>query len=65
MSQAQATALNNQVEEVAIRAVYQLQYNTNKAARFVVGEVPAASFELALETINRVVRTSPQAKKAK
>lgn len=61
----QATAIKTQVEAAAIRAVYELQYNTNKAARFVVGEVPTASFELALETINGVVRKTPTAKKTK
>jgi hypothetical protein len=46
----------SQVEEVAIRAVYQLQYSSRKAATFVVGEVPTATFEQALEVVNRVVR---------
>ena len=56
MSQAQATVLKSEVESAAIKAVYQLQYNSAKAASFVVGECPAASYEMALEAINRVVR---------
>ena len=56
MAQAQAVALKSEVEVAACKAVYQLQYNSAKAASFVVGECPAASYEMALEAINRVVR---------
>ena len=56
MSQAQAVTLKSEVESAAIKAVYQLQYNTAKAASFVVSECRASSYEMALEAINRVVR---------
>ena len=56
MAQAQAVALNNEVVDAATKAVYQLQYNTQKACSFVVGEVPAASYEMALEAIKTVVK---------
>jgi hypothetical protein len=65
MSQAQAVALKNEVVEAATRAVYQLQYNTQKACSFVVAEVPAASYEMALEAIKKVVKTEKPFKKAK
>lgn len=64
MSQAQAVALKNEVVEAATRAVYQLQYNTQKACSFVVAEVPAASYEMALEAIKQVVKVQPRKVKA-
>jgi hypothetical protein len=65
MAQAQAVALKSEVEVAATKAVYQLQYNTQKATSFVVAEVPAASYEMALEAIKRVVKTEKPFKKAK
>jgi len=57
------TTQTTQVEDAAIKAVYALQYNTNRAARFVVGEVPSISYEAAVETINRIVRQTKKSKK--
>jgi len=57
MSQAQA-ALSQEVENAAIKAIYQLQYNTATAANFVKSEVPATTYEMAIEAINKVVRPS-------
>jgi hypothetical protein len=54
---------NTAVEDAAIKAVYDLQYNSSRAARFVMGEVPKTSYEMAINTINRVVRPTPKAKK--
>lgn len=62
MAQAQAVALKNEVVEAATRAVYQLQYNTQKACSFVVAEVPSASYEMALEAIKQVVKVQRKAK---
>ena len=62
MAQAQAVALNNEVVDAATKAVYQLQYNTQKACSFVVGEVPATSYEVALEAIKLVVKARKPAK---
>ena len=62
MSQAQAAVLNNEVVEAATRAVYQLQYNTQKACSFLVAEVPAASYEMALEAIKQVVKVQRKVK---
>jgi hypothetical protein len=56
MSQAQAVTLKAEVESAAIKAVYQLQYNTAKAASYIVGELPAASEVMAREAIAKVVR---------
>ena len=57
MAQAQAVALNDEVKVAAIKAVYELQYNTQKACSYVIAEVPAASYEMALEAIKKVVKT--------
>jgi len=65
MAQAQAVVLSAAVEEAAIRAVYTLQYNTEAAANFVKNEVPATSYEMAIQAINKVVRPSKKFKKAK
>ena len=62
MSQAQAVALKSEVEGAACKAVYILQYNTAKAASFVVGECPSASYEMAIEAINKVVRVQKKRK---
>lgn len=56
MANAKPVALNNEVIVAATKAVYQLQYNTQKATSFVVSEVPAASYEMALEAIKQVVK---------
>lgn len=54
------TVINSAVEEAAIRAVYELQYNTQKAARFIVNEVPSTSMEFAVSVVNSVVRGTPK-----
>jgi hypothetical protein len=53
----------NAVEEAAYRAVYALQYNTNKAVLFVQSEVPTTPYDLALDVINRIVRPTPAKRK--
>jgi hypothetical protein len=58
MAKAQAVVLNEAVTVAATKAVYELQYNTQKAASYVIAEVPAASYEMALEAIKQVVKTS-------
>ena len=65
MAQAQAAVLSAAVEDAAIRAVFEHQYNTTAAANFVKNEVPATSYEMAIQAINQVVRPSKQFKKAK
>lgn len=60
----QATSLSIQVEEAAIKAVYSLQYNTTRAARFVMSEVPNTSQELAVKSINTVARSPKKVKKS-
>lgn len=57
------TKLSTQVEDAAIKAVYALQYNTNRAARFVMGEVPNTSQEIAVAAIHTVVRSPKKVKK--
>lgn len=58
MAHAQAVVLSADVEAAAIRAVYTLQYNTEAAANFVKSEVPATTYEMAIQAINKVVRPS-------
>ena len=65
MAQAQAAVLNVAVEEAAINEVYGLQYNTAAAANFIKSEVPATSYEMAIQAINKVVRPTKEFKKAK
>ena len=65
MAQAQAAVLSKAVEAAAIRAVFQLQYNTEAAANFVKSEVPATSYEMAIQAINKVARPFKKFKKAK
>ena len=62
MKQATAT-VSTQVEDAAIKAVYGLQYNTTRAARFVMGEVPNTPQELAVAAINTVARAPKKVKK--
>lgn len=57
MANANPVALNNEVIVAATKAVYQLQYNTQKACSFVVAEVPTATYDMALEAIKKVVKT--------
>lgn len=59
MQQNQST----QIEDAAIKAIYGLQYNTNRAARFVISEVPNTTIEVAIQTVNRVVRPTKRSKK--
>jgi hypothetical protein len=63
MTQATVATLPNAnaVEEAAYRAIYALQYSTNKAVLFVQAEVPSTPYDMALDVINRIVR--PQGKK--
>lgn len=65
MAQAQAAVLNVAIEEAAIKATFGLQYNTAAAANFVQCEVPTASYEMAIQAINRVIRPSRKFKKSK
>lgn len=46
------------MKDAAIRAVYELQYNSRKAARFVCDAEPTASFEDAMAVIAQIVRSS-------
>jgi len=50
----------SQIETVATRAVFHLQYSSRKAAQYIVGEVPSTTFEDALKMIDKVAR--PQKK---
>lgn len=59
----QVITLSNQVEDAAIKAVYALQYNTTRAARFVMAAVPNTSQELAITAIHTVARAPKRAKK--
>ena len=65
MAQAQAVVLSAAVENAAISAVYTHQYSTAAAVKFVKSEVPATSYEMAVQAINQVVRPSKKFKKAK
>lgn len=56
MSQAQATVLTAAIEDAAFQAVYTHQYNTPKAVAYIRSEVPAATYDMAIATINRIVR---------
>ena len=58
-----AITLSTQVEDAAIKAVYALQYNTTRAARFVMSEVPGTSQEVAVASIHTVARAPKRAKK--
>ena len=58
MAQAQAVVLSKAVEAAAVKAVFHLQYNSEAAANFVKSEVPATSYEMALQAINKVARPS-------
>jgi hypothetical protein len=49
-------ALSEQIITSATKSVYELQYNTRKAAQFVCSEVPTASFDMAMLAISQVVR---------
>jgi hypothetical protein len=49
---------STEVLAAATKAVFELQYPTNKAAGFVRSEVPQTSFEMAVEAINLVARPS-------
>jgi hypothetical protein len=48
--------INIAVENAAIRAVFELQYNTPKVVSFIQTEVPGTTPEDALSAMNRVVR---------
>lgn len=56
MSQAQSAQISSELKEAAFQAVYQRQYNTDTAVRFIRGEVPASSYEMARQAINLVVK---------
>jgi hypothetical protein len=58
----QTIKLSTQVEDAAIRAVYALQYNTVRAARFVMSEVPNTPQETAMSAINVVARAPKKIK---
>ena len=58
-----ATQMNQNIENAAIKAVYGLQYNTTRAARFVMSEVPNTSQEAAVKAINTVARAPKKSKK--
>ena len=59
----QNITLSTQIENSAIKAVYELQYNLTRASRFVMSEVPNTSQELAILAINLVSRVSKEIKK--
>ena len=59
----QTTSSTNLVD-MAIRATFELQYNSRKAARFVCEQIPTATFDEALEVVNQVVRPSKAKEKA-
>jgi len=44
------------MQDAAYRAVYELQYNSRKAARFVCDADPTATFDDALAVIAQIVR---------
>lgn len=54
----QAATLSTAVETAATKAVFVLQYNTNRAAQFICAEVPRTSFEDAVKAIDTVARPS-------
>ena len=56
MATATIKAPTSVMVNAATRAVYELQYNSRKAARFVCEEVPTASFDEAMAVIGQVVR---------
>jgi hypothetical protein len=60
----QTTKMSPQVEDAAIKAVYALQYNTGRAAKFVMAEVPNTPEEMAVKAIGIVVRAPKKVKKA-
>lgn len=58
MAHAQAVVLSAAVENAAIQATFGLQYNTAAAVNFIKSEVPATTYEMAIQAINKVVRPS-------
>lgn len=59
----QSIKMSAQVEDAAIKAVYGLQYNTTRGARFVMSEVPNTPQEIAVAAINTVARAPKKIKK--
>lgn len=57
--------LMKSVETAAIRAVYELQYNSLAAAKFVKAEVPSISMEVASAAIQKVVKAPKKARAKK